>query len=158
MLTQHTYWNLDAFSNPATDLIFDHSYHMPFSQRLLEPDPAMLPTGKILDIPAGDVNDFWSKPKLIGADRDNPLWKGNCGAGSDCGGYNNLWIVDRPGSDAAASPVATLSSEWSGIKVDIYTNQAGMQVYSTYWAGGMCNSFFYSSFRNRIKSADFIRK
>jgi len=146
MLTQHTYWNLDAFSNPATDLIFDHSYYMPFSQRLLEPDSSMLPTGQILSIPAGDINDFWSKPKLVGADRDNPLWKGNCGAGSDCGGYNNYWIVDKPGSKAA-EPVATLSSDWSGIKVDVYTDQAGMQVYSTYWAGGMAT--LYSPFDNR---------
>ncbi|RPA91885.1 galactose mutarotase-like protein [Choiromyces venosus 120613-1] len=135
MLTQHTYWNLDAFSNPDTDLIFNHSYHMPFSQRLLEPDPNMLPTGNIVNIPEGDINDFWSKPKLIGADRNNPLWKGNCGTGSGCGGYSNCWVVDKPKSKVT-KPVATLSSEWSGIKVDIYTDEVGMQVFSCYWSGG----------------------
>lgn len=140
MLTQHTYWNLDAFSNPTTDLILDHTYSMPFSQRILEPDPNMLPTGQILSIPEGDINDFWSKPKLVGADRDNPLWKSNCGSGC-VGGYNNCWIVDKPGSQAA-EPVATLSSDWSGIKVDIYTEQGGMQVYSCNWVGGTDPSSF----------------
>ncbi|PWW79685.1 galactose mutarotase-like protein [Tuber magnatum] len=135
MLTQHTYWNLDAFSNPDTDLILNHTYHMPFSQRLLEPDPNVLPTGKIVDIPVGDINDFWSAPKLIGADRDNPLWKGNCGTASGCEGYNHCWVVDKPESKCD-EPVATLSSTWSGIKVDIHTDEVGMQVYSCYWSGG----------------------
>ncbi|KAG0126567.1 galactose mutarotase-like domain-containing protein [Tuber indicum] len=134
MLTQHTYWNLDAFGNPDTDLIWNHSYHMPFSQRLLEPDPSMLPTGRIISIPAGDINDFWSGPRLLGAGSNDPLWKGNCGSESGCEGYNNCWIVDKPTSQATA-PVATLSSAWSGIKVDIYTDQAGMQVYTCYWTG-----------------------
>ncbi|PUU72764.1 galactose mutarotase-like domain-containing protein [Tuber borchii] len=133
MLTQHTYWSLDAFSNPTTDLILDHSYYMPFSQRILEPDPNMLPTGQILSIPEGDINDFWSKPKLVGTDRNSPLWKSNCGDGCE-GGYNNCWIVDKLGSQAT-EPVATLSSGWSGIKVDIYTDQVGMQVYSCNWVG-----------------------
>ena len=57
------------------------------------------------------------------------------------GGYNNCWIVDKPGSQAA-EPVATLSSDWSGIKVDIYTEQGGMQVYSCNWVGGTDPSSF----------------
>ena len=29
MLTHHTYFNLDAFKNPATDKIWEHTLHMP---------------------------------------------------------------------------------------------------------------------------------
>lgn len=135
MLTQHTYWNLDAFANPSTDLIWNHTYSTPFSKRLLEPDPNMVPTGKITNIPKNDINDFWSKPKQLGTNLQTPGWVGNCGTGSGCEGYNNCWIVDK--SPILNRPVATLSSEWSGIKFDIYTNQAAVQLYTCYWMNGI---------------------
>ena len=134
LLTQHTYWNLDGFANPHTDLVFNHTYHTPYSRRLLDPDPNMLPTGIITTIPKNSINDFWSKPKQIGAADQDPKWVGNCGTGSGCAGYNNLWIVDKSPSDRSVA--ATLASAWSGIKVDIRTNQQGLVFYSTYWSNG----------------------
>lgn len=29
MLTHHTYFNLDAFKNPDTDKVWEHTLHMP---------------------------------------------------------------------------------------------------------------------------------
>ncbi|KAH8146224.1 uncharacterized protein LAJ45_09666 [Morchella importuna] len=134
MLTQHTYWNLDAFANPETDLIWNHTYYTPYSKRLLAPDPNMVPTGEITTIPQGDINDFWSAPKQLGTNLLTPGWVGNCGTGSGCEGYNNCWLVDK--SPRIAKPVATLSSDWSGIKMEIYTGQAAVQLYSCYWMPG----------------------
>jgi len=134
MLTQHTYWNLDAFANPGTDRIWNHTYYAPHSVRLLEPDANMVPTGKLAYIPKDDINDFWSKPKQIGASMNDPKWVGNCGSGSGCAGYNNMWIVDKSKYDTRVA--ATLASAWSGIKVDIRTDQQGLQLYSCYWSGG----------------------
>ncbi|KAI5779055.1 aldose 1-epimerase-like protein [Geopyxis carbonaria] len=133
MATQHTYWNLDGFSDPASDLIWNHTLHTPYSKRLLAPDPNMVPTGAIPDIPAGDINDFWSAPKPLGANMSSPEWVGNCGTGSGCGGYNNLWVVDDAGPGRAA---LTLASPWSGINVQYYTNQPGVVVYTCYWMNG----------------------
>lgn len=135
MLTQHTYWNLDGFADPATDRIWKHTLHTPFSRRMLEPDGNMLPTGNIVPIPSGDINDFWSAPKPLGAHMaSDARWRGNCGTASGCAGYNNLWIVDRPA--AYRLPVVSLRSPWSGIAVDYHTNQAGVQIYSCSWMNG----------------------
>lgn len=135
MLTQHTYFNLDAFANPMTDLIWNHTYSTPFSKRILEPDASMVPTGKLTTIPQGDINDFWSKPKEIGASIKTPGWVGNCGTSNGCEGYNNCWIVDK--SPSLDRPVATLSSAWSGIKLDIYSNQGAVQLYTCYYMNGV---------------------
>jgi aldose 1-epimerase len=121
MLTTHPYWNLDAFSNPKTDLILNHTLSLPFSTRMLGIDPATECTGAIPAVPKGSIND--------------PNWVGNCGTGSGCSGYNNQWVIDRNASDSA-KPVATLSSDYTGIKWDLYTDQAGVVVYSCFWMGG----------------------
>ncbi|KAF8425318.1 galactose mutarotase-like domain-containing protein [Tirmania nivea] len=136
MLTQHTYWNLDSFANPDTDRIWNHTYYTPYSVRLLEPDANTVPTGKLVYIPKDDINDFWSKPKQLGASMDDPKWVGNCGTGigSGCTGYNNMWIVDKSKYDTCVA--ATLASAWSGIKVDIRTDQQGLQLYTCYWSLG----------------------
>ncbi|KAF8470712.1 galactose mutarotase-like domain-containing protein [Kalaharituber pfeilii] len=134
LLTQHTYWNLDAFANPATDRIWNHTYYTPFSRRILEPDANMAPTGNILPIAYGSIDDFWSEPKQLGAAMSDPGWVGHCGSASGCEGYNNMWIVDKARSDTRIA--ATLASNWSGIKVDIRTDQEGLQLYSCYWSGG----------------------
>ena len=135
LLTTHPYWNLDAFSNPKTDLIFNHTLSLPFSKRIMGIDPSTECTGALPDVPAGSINDFWSKPKQIGASINDPAWVGNCGTGSGCSGYNNQWTIDRNASQMAL-PVASLSSDHTGIKWDLYTDQPGVVVYSCYWMGG----------------------
>lgn len=141
LLTTHPYWNLDAFANPATDLVFNHTLSLPFSKRILGIDPSTEATGELPDVPKGSINDFWSQPKQLGASSGDPLWVGNCGTGSNCTGYNNQWVVDRA-EDAVqnylAKPVATLSSDFTGIKWDLYSDQGGVVVYSCYWMGGEC--------------------
>lgn len=137
LLTTHPYWNLDAFANPATDLILNHTLSLPFSKRMIGIDKDTQSTGALPSVPKGSINDFWSKPKQFGASSQDPKWVGNCGTGSGCSGYNNQWLVDRDeDADYLEKPVATLSSDYTGIKWDLYSDQVGVVVYTCYWMGG----------------------
>lgn len=135
MLTTHPYWNLDAFANPDTDLIFNHTLSLPYGKRIIGIDENTQSTGALPMVPRGDINDFWSEPKLLGEERNNSRWVGNCGSAGGCAGYNNQWVVDRE-DGWEESPVASLSSGWSGIRWDLYSDQVGVVVYSCYWMGG----------------------
>lgn len=132
MLTQHTYFNLDAFKNPDTDLIWNHTLHLPYSKRYLEIDSGALPTGKILTAEPGSVNDFASAANIpLGHSLGAAGFVDNCGGG--CNGYNSFWIFDdAPKGD----PVVTLASPWSGVKAELRTDQPGAQVYSCWWMDG----------------------
>lgn len=132
MLTQHTYFNLDAYRNPRTDTVWEHTISLPYSSRYLELDDGALPTGKILTAAPGSVNDFSSASNIpLGHAVDAAGFKGNCGG--TCAGYNGFWIFDSAPRDAA---VLTLGSEFSGIKAELRTDQTGVQVYSCYWSDG----------------------
>lgn len=132
MLTDHTYFNLDAFANPATDQIWNHTMHLPFSHRNLEADSGALPTGKILFPKRGSIDDFWSAPHQLGFASGNPEWTNHCGGG--CDGYNGEFLIDDYVPRGAV--VVKLASEWSGIKAELRTNQAGIVIYTCNWSDG----------------------
>jgi len=48
MLSQHTYWNLDAFKDPATSLVTNHTLHLPRSLSRIGVDDILVPTGEIV--------------------------------------------------------------------------------------------------------------
>ncbi|KAF1986089.1 galactose mutarotase-like protein [Aulographum hederae CBS 113979] len=131
MLSSHTYWNLDGFQNPDTPLATNHTLHLPYSGLRIGVDGILIPDGTLLPNEQYSVNDFWSSPKQIGANLTSPEILGNCG--TNCSGYDNCYIVTR-GQDGPydwrESPVARLSSEWSGIGVEVFTEQEAFQVYS----------------------------
>ncbi|KAK3347693.1 galactose mutarotase-like domain-containing protein [Neurospora tetraspora] len=135
LLTQHTYFNLDAYKNPATDKIWDHTLYMPYSARYLEADQGALPTGKILTAAPGSINDFASAAGLaLGHARDQPGFAGNCGSNGACEGYNGYWLIeDKPSRDAV---VVSLASPFSGVKADLRTDQPGVVLYSCNWMDG----------------------
>lgn len=147
MLSSHVYWNLDGFQNPNSQTALDHNLWLPFSGQRVDVDGILIPTGTILPNQPGSVNDFWTRPKKIGADLNKPELVNNCGTG--CTGYDNCWLVNRNqyGWDEAngrsadkwwrSEPVASLSSDWSGIQVDIYSDQEAFQVYSCNGQNGM---------------------
>lgn len=135
MLTTHPYWNLDAFANPDTDLVLNHTLSLPYGKRIIGIDENTESTGALPDVPKGTINDFWSAPKQLGAASGEPDWMGNCGTAGNCSGYNNQWLIDRYDTDLD-KPVASLSSAWSGIKWDLFTDQVGVVVYTCHWMGG----------------------
>ncbi|KAI3553051.1 aldose 1-epimerase [Colletotrichum abscissum] len=132
MLSSHTYWNLDGFSNNETSLALNHTLHMPYNGQRVGVDNILIPTGEILANEKGSVNDFWSAPKQIGADFSKPELKNNCGF--NCTGYDNCWIVNRndlgPYNWRTEGYVARMQSEWSGIQLEVYTDQDAFQMYS----------------------------
>jgi aldose 1-epimerase len=138
MLTQHTYFNLDADKDPATEKIWNHTLYLPYSRRYLDQDQGALPTGKILTAAPGSINDFASRPGIqLGHSSGSPEFPGNCGADGACEGYNGYWIIDAPAN--APLPAATLASKNSGIKAELRTDQRGLQVYTCNWFDGASN-------------------
>jgi aldose 1-epimerase len=62
MLTQHTYFQLDAFKRPDNRTVWNHTVYMPEAKRALVADANALPTGKIAQIPAGAIDDCKQPP------------------------------------------------------------------------------------------------
>lgn len=132
MLTSHVYWNLDGFANPDDATVLSHVLYTPYSGQRVSVDGILVPDGTILPNKKYSVNDFWSAPKKIGANLTAPELYGNCG--TNCTGYDNCYLVNRshnrPINWHTPGPVASLSSAWSGIKLDVFTDQEAFQVYS----------------------------
>ena len=86
-----------------------------------------------LDNEKYQVHDFWSTPKQLAANITSPDLLGACGF--NCTGYDTCYILNEgapkhSSADWQQAPVATLASPWSGIQLDIYTDQHAMQVYT----------------------------
>ena len=132
MLTQHTYFQLDAFKNPTNRTIWNHTLYAPEAKRALKADQNALPTGEIAKIPKNDIDDFWSKPHQLGFASGNSGFENHCGNG--CHGYNGALAFNdkRDKKDVAL----TLSSEFSGIKAELTTNQDAVVLYTCNWNDG----------------------
>lgn len=132
MLTQHTYFQLDAFANPDNRTIWNHTLYAPSAKRALVADGNALPTGVIANISKNAIDDFWTAPHQLGFASGNPDFETHCGNG--CHGYNGALAFDekRQKKDVAL----TLSSEWSGIKADLRTNQDAVVIYTCNWNDG----------------------
>ncbi|KAI0395664.1 aldose-1-epimerase [Xylariaceae sp. FL0594] len=153
MLSSHTYWNLDGFANNETQTALNHSLYLPYSGQRVGVDNILIPTGDILANPKGSVNDFWSAPKQLGTSLSDPEAEGNCGFG--CTGYDNCWLVNREAPyNWRDNFVARLQSAWSGIQVDIFTDQDAFQVYS---CNGQNGTLTLKSTQGLHDNADFPR-
>ena len=127
MLANHVYWNLDAFTNPNDYTVLNNMLHMPYAARYIEIDNIEVPNGSI-GTTAGTYLDFTS-PKTIGRDIEQAV--NACGLG--CTGYDNAFILNRPrysAPEATDLSVLTMSSNVTGIQLDIYTNQPSLQIYT----------------------------
>lgn len=132
MLTQHTYFQLDAFARPDNRTIWNHTLSMPEAKRVMKIDANALPTGVIANVSAGDISDFWSTPRQLGFAAEQAGFENNCGTG--CHGYNGNWAFSDV-RDKSKS-VLTLSSAWSGIKADLVTDQDAIVLYTCNWNDG----------------------
>jgi aldose 1-epimerase len=143
LASQHVYWNLNAFRTASNDTtawnastILNHTLHLPTASHYIAGDSILIPTGDILDVE--DTGLDFRVPAQIGARFDELV--GLCGAG--CTGYDTCWIYDSSfaangtganGTTAislSAEPVTSLTGDLSGIRVDMFSNQAAAQVYS----------------------------
>ncbi|KKY23485.1 putative aldose 1-epimerase [Phaeomoniella chlamydospora] len=128
MTANHIYWNLNGFS--ASTILNDTTLYMPYSQRYIQTDSILIPNGTFGTVSSKPVLDF-TTPKLLGNAISDPSAQGICGAG--CQGIDNAFILDRPsgtGPEASNFPVLSLWSQNTGIRLDVGTNQQGLQIYA----------------------------
>jgi aldose 1-epimerase len=132
MLTQHTYFQLDAFKRADNRTIWNHTVYMPEAKRVLVGDANALPTGEIAEIPAGAIDDFWSAPHELGFASGNAEFGTHCG--DRCHGYNGAWAFNEDRNKSAT--VLTLKSTYSGIVANLTTNQDAVVLYTCNWNDG----------------------
>lgn len=116
-VTNHTFFNLsgDYHKTVLEDMLsVDADYITPV-------DASMIPTGGYLPV-EGTPFDFRSR-KAIGADidaEDAQIALAN--------GYDHNFVLNRPGDDSVVA--ASLFCPESGIRMDVYTDQPGIQVFT----------------------------
>lgn len=117
-MTNHSYFNLSG--NPAKAAT-DHILYVNATD-YTPVDSTFMTTGEILPV-AGTPMDF-TQPKLIGQEIDNfefeQLKNGN--------GYDHNWVLNTQGDITQVA--ARMTSPESGITVEVYTDEPGIQVYS----------------------------
>ncbi|CDS10399.1 hypothetical protein LRAMOSA03075 [Lichtheimia ramosa] len=117
MLSQHTYWNLDAFT--TSDTVDDQVLWIP-ADKFIKTDGALIPTGELADV-EGTALDF-RKEKPIGRDLKKAT---ECG--DDCIGYDNCFVLSDPNEQDYQLKAYAPST---GIQLAIKTDQPAMQFYS----------------------------
>jgi len=136
---------LDGFQNPATNSALNYTFYLPYSGQIIDIDNIEIPTGDINGIAPGSVHDWYSAPKQLGANLSSPALYGACGF--NCTGYDNAYLVNRaaggPYDWREKGPVAQLASPYSGIQLDIYSDQDAFQLYTCNGMNGMCLSDHY---------------
>jgi len=111
-LTNHTYFNLTG----GKEEILNHELQLLSKTYTL--NIGSIPTGEILSV-EGTVNDFLSGKKL-----------GKDITGLE-DGYDLNFVLDN--NDGSLVYAGCLSEETSGRKVEVYTTQPGIQLYTGYW-------------------------
>ena len=115
-LTNHSYFNLDG---AASDSILDQVMWIK-ADAYTRVSEEMISTGEYMDV-TDTAMDF-RVAKAIGRDIANdeePLRIG--------GGYDHNWVISKHAADEA---IASLVSEKSGIKMEVFTDCPGLQVYT----------------------------
>ena len=117
-MTNHSYFNLDG--DPTHNVLDDIMYIK--SSTTTAVGEGLIPTGDIVSL-LGTPMDF-TTAKRIGDDIDkrdfDQIELGN--------GYDHNWILDTMGD--ITDPAVTLCSPSTGIRLDVYTDEPGIQVYS----------------------------
>ncbi|KAI1766323.1 putative aldose 1-epimerase family protein [Hypoxylon sp. FL1150] len=129
-LSQQVFWNLDGFSSTSTKTVLEHALRLPHSGLRFAVDKSGVPTGDILSNPENSVFDFWSKHQKIG----DALRNKSSHAKEPYTQLDDTFLVMRPQHwKMEDGPIAVLSSEHSGIQIELFTNQEALRVHT--WKG-----------------------
>lgn len=125
-MTNHSYFNLSGdFNNTVAEalLTVNADYYTPA-------DRTYMPTGEIRPV-EGTVFDFRTA-RAIGTD-----WgKGDPEIEAANGGYDHNWCLNTKGNQEEIA--ATVVDPRSGIRLDVYTNEPGIQCYTANFQDGSC--------------------
>ena len=116
-MTNHSYFNLSG--NPSNPAI-DHVLYVNASN-FTPVDSTFMTTGEIAAV-EGTPMDF-TMPKAIGRDIDIPYQQLLNGKG-----YDHNWVLDTKGN--VNELAAKLTCPSTGISVEFYTNEPGIQIYT----------------------------
>ena len=124
-LTNHAYWNLDGATAGS---VLDHKMRLKASH-WLPTDETLIPTGEIA--PVENTPMDFSAPKTLGRDikADFPALRYGKG-------YDNCWCVDDWKAGEMTENVVELSSDISGRRLSVSTDQPGVQIYTGNWLAG----------------------
>jgi aldose 1-epimerase len=121
-LTNHSYFNLNGIGSGT---ILNHVVELK-AANYLPVDSTSIPLGKIAPV-AGTPFDF-TKPAEIGSrinDNDQQLKNGK--------GYDHNYVLDKHDLN---TPIATVTGDKSSIKMEIFTEEPGLQFYSGNFMSG----------------------
>lgn len=115
-LTNHSYFNLNGHNAGS---IVKHALWVD-ADHFTRIDAELIPTGELLPV-EGTPMDFRVR-KEIGRDIDAPYEAVQLGKG-----YDHNWCLKHPGE---LTLVAELTGDVSGLRMQVYTDLPGMQIYS----------------------------
>ena len=129
-LTNHGFFNLAGIATP-TPTVLDNiltihaDYYIPI-------DEVSIPTGEILKV-EGTPMDFRT-PHAIGERIDTPFEQLKNGAG-----YDHCYVLDKT-ERGSLDLAATCLCPSSGRTMEVYTTEAGLQLYTGNWLNGFTGS------------------
>jgi aldose 1-epimerase len=128
-MAQQAFFNLDGLrrttKNGTVASVLDYTLHLPLSGMRFDFDELGIPTGDLLSNRRGTEHDFWSGPKMI-----SEMLSKNPDAMESA--YDQTFAIAHKYADISRrdTPVAVLSSPYSGLTLEVYTDQDALRVHT----------------------------